>query len=98
MARLRYAIAIVSVGLIAFPASAQAPERPRYRDPGAPIPDRVRDLLGRMTLAERFWQLVMITGDGGPGTHDWSAGIFGLQIPAPDATPDHPGAAARADA
>ncbi|NEB14435.1 glycoside hydrolase family 3 protein, partial [Streptomyces coelicoflavus] len=30
---------------------------PRYRDPAAPVPDRVRDLLGRMTLAEKVGQL-----------------------------------------
>lgn len=30
---------------------------PRYRDPAAPVPERVRDLLGRMTLAEKAGQL-----------------------------------------
>ncbi|MEU9642435.1 glycoside hydrolase family 3 N-terminal domain-containing protein [Streptomyces sp. NPDC048188] len=30
---------------------------PRYRDPAAPVPERVRDLLGRMTLAEKVGQL-----------------------------------------
>ncbi|MEU3684461.1 glycoside hydrolase family 3 N-terminal domain-containing protein [Streptomyces sp. NPDC030592] len=30
---------------------------PRYRDPAAPVPDRVRDLLGRMTLAEKVGQV-----------------------------------------
>lgn len=30
---------------------------PRYRDPAAPVPDRVRDLLGRMTLTEKVGQV-----------------------------------------
>lgn len=30
---------------------------PRYRDPAAPVSDRVRDLLGRMTLAEKVGQV-----------------------------------------
>ncbi|MDX3091978.1 glycoside hydrolase family 3 N-terminal domain-containing protein [Streptomyces sp. ME02-6978a] len=30
---------------------------PRYRDPAAPVPERVRDLLGRMTLREKVGQL-----------------------------------------
>ncbi|WP_217167971.1 glycoside hydrolase family 3 N-terminal domain-containing protein [Streptomyces sp. AC512_CC834] len=30
---------------------------PRYRDPAAPVPERVRDLLDRMTLAEKVGQL-----------------------------------------
>ncbi|GAA2309464.1 glycoside hydrolase family 3 C-terminal domain-containing protein [Streptomyces kunmingensis] len=30
---------------------------PLYRDPAAPVPDRVRDLLGRMTLTEKVGQV-----------------------------------------
>ncbi|MFD0062204.1 glycoside hydrolase family 3 N-terminal domain-containing protein [Streptomyces sp. NPDC056690] len=30
---------------------------PQYRDPAAPVPERVRDLLGRMTLTEKVGQL-----------------------------------------
>ncbi len=30
---------------------------PRYLDPAAPVPERVRDLLGRMTLAEKVGQV-----------------------------------------
>ena len=91
-------LALCLLTLIPFPAAAQTAERPRYRDPGAPVPERVRDLLGRMTLAEKFWQLFMIPGDGADPAHDHSTGIFGLQVPAPDAAPGAPGAAARADA
>jgi beta-glucosidase len=52
----------------------------RYRDSRAPIDVRVRDLLGRMTLEEKFWQLFMLPGDLSDSTHDWSHGVFGLQV------------------
>jgi beta-glucosidase len=55
--------------------------QPPYRDPALPVESRVRDLLGRMTLEEKFWQLFMIPGDLDTPTNDYSHGIFGLQIP-----------------
>jgi beta-glucosidase len=58
--------------------SAQTPAL--YRDARLPVADRVRDLLGRMTLEEKFWQLFMIPGDLDDSTHDYSNGAFGLQI------------------
>ncbi|HEY7396286.1 MAG TPA: glycoside hydrolase family 3 C-terminal domain-containing protein [Gemmatimonadaceae bacterium] len=57
-------------------ARSQAP----YRDPGLPIDTRVRDLVGRMTLDEKFWQLFMIPGDLDDPSYDYSNGVFGLQI------------------
>src|SRR5262249_36148013 len=53
-----------------------------HRDARLPVVDRVRDLLGRMTLEEKFWQLYMPPGDLTASTHDYSHGAFGLQIPA----------------
>jgi beta-glucosidase len=55
--------------------------QPPYRDPALPVESRVRDLLGRMTLEEKFWQLFMIPGDLDTPANDYSHGIFGLQIP-----------------
>jgi beta-glucosidase len=55
--------------------------QPPYRDPALPVESRVRDLLARMTLEEKFWQLFMIPGDLDTPTNDYSHGIFGLQIP-----------------
>jgi beta-glucosidase len=50
-------------------------------------PDRVRELLARMTVEEKFWQLYMIPGKLDDG--DYSKGIFGLQTrSAPDARAD----------
>ena len=51
-----------------------------YRNPALPVDARVRDLLGRMTVEEKFWQLYMIPGDLDDSTHDYSHGIFGVQV------------------
>ena len=59
---------------------AQERAAARYRDPQLPVAERVRDLLGRMTREEKFWQLFMIPGDLDDPSHDYSHGIFGLQI------------------
>ncbi len=58
----------------------QNSEPPPYRDASRPVEERVRDLLGRMTLEEKFWQLFMIPGDLDNPANDYSHGIFGLQI------------------
>ena len=54
------------------------------REPSAVTPQsseqRVQDLLARMTLEEKFWQLFMIPGDLDNPADDYSKGIFGLQI------------------
>ena len=51
-----------------------------YKNPNAPIDDRVEDLLSRMTLEEKFWQLFMIPGDLSEGKEKYKHGIFGFQI------------------
>jgi beta-glucosidase len=51
-----------------------------YRDSTLPIEQRVDDLLGRMTLEEKFWQLFMVPGDLDDPAQDFSHGIFGLQV------------------
>ena len=53
---------------------------PPYHDASLPVDARVKDLLGRMTLEEKFWQLFMIPGDLDDPANDYSNGIFGLQI------------------
>ncbi len=58
---------------------ADAPYRSARLSPAV----RTQDLLSRMTLAEKFWQLFMIPGDRDNAAHDYSAGSFGLQINAP---------------
>src|SRR5690349_3786343 len=68
------------IGLLAGSAGAQATSAAPYRDPSRSVPERVRDLLGRMTLEEKFWQLFMIPGDLDDPSNDYSHGVFGLQI------------------
>ena len=74
MLRLLGVLSLVLLGILA----PQQP--PPYRDASLPVADRVRDLLGRMTLEEKFWQLFMIPGDLDNPANDYSKGIFGLQI------------------
>jgi beta-glucosidase len=89
---------ILSVVLIIFvltalsaasPSSLDAPDRQGqllYKDASRPIDERVRDLLARMTIEEKFWQLFMIPGDLDDPAHDYSKGVFGLQIRSKSAT------------
>lgn len=56
-----------------------APYRHARRSPA----ERAQDLLGRMTLEEKFWQLFMIPGDRDNPQHDYRDGSFGLQINVP---------------
>ena len=54
-----------------------------YKNPALPAAQRVSDLLQRMTIEEKFWQLFMIPGDldnTSPG--QYKNGIFGLQVSA----------------
>jgi beta-glucosidase len=53
-----------------------------YRTPRPPAEARAVDLLGRMTLEEKFWQLYMTPGDLSDTLVDHSHGAFGLQVPA----------------
>lgn len=82
---------------VILPASVSAQQGPaRYRNPELPIESRVADLLARMTLEEKFWQLFMLPGSLDDPSHDYSNGAFGLQISADSTLP--PAAAARAHA
>lgn len=80
--------------VVSHAASAQGSAGLPYRDPHRPVAERARDLLRRMTPEEKFWQLFMIPGDLGDPSHDYSHGIFGLQVAAQDSALD----AARAQA
>lgn len=53
-----------------------------YRNRHLPAAARARDLLARMTLEEKFWQLYMVPGDLSDASEDHSHGVFGLQVPA----------------
>ncbi len=86
---------LVTLPLLAPRGAAAQARTPPYRNASLPAAERVRDLLGRMTLEEKFWQLFMIPGDLDDPAHDWSHGVFGLQI---GTVPGPAGTAARAHA
>ena len=109
MTRLARSLVVAAAACaVHLPAAALVPasQAPPYRNAQLSVDERVRDLLGRMTLVEKFWQLFMIPGDLDNPANDYSNGIFGLQISAlpraagaPGApSPQTPGAAARAHA
>jgi len=79
--RRRTTTAAVPLGLgcllLCPAATAQAPP---YRDPALRLEQRVADLLGRMTLQEKFWQLYMSPGDLDRPDSTLAHGMFGLQI------------------
>ena len=78
----RFCKTLVLIGLLAPArlARAQAGDPAPYRNASLPIDARVRDLIPRMTLEEKFWQLFMVPGDLDDPSNDYSNGAFGLQI------------------
>ena len=53
-----------------------------YKDAKQSVDARVKDLLSRMTVEEKFWQLFMIPGDLSDGKEKYANGIFGFQVSA----------------
>ncbi len=62
---------------------SRPPATAPYRDARIAPAARADDLLARMTLGEKFWQLFMIPGDRDDPAHDFRNGSFGLQINLP---------------
>jgi beta-glucosidase len=60
--------------------ASEPKEKPKYKDPNVSIDLRVEDLLSRMTIEEKFWQLFMIPGDLSEGKEKYKHGIFGFQV------------------
>jgi hypothetical protein len=76
-------IALVLAAILVARAPAFAQSIPVYKDSSQPIPKRVNDLLSKMTMEEKFWQLFMIPGDIPPGEEEkYRNGIFGFQVSA----------------
>jgi beta-glucosidase len=68
--------------LTAFVLVAHAQEKavPPYKNPKLPVEKRVKDLLSRMTLEEKLWQLFMGPPDPNGKMDKLRHGIFGLQL------------------
>jgi beta-glucosidase len=60
-----------------------------YKNPSLTIDERVKDLLSKMTIEEKFWQLFMIPGGVQKGEEEkYKNGIFGFQVSAESANGD----------
>ena len=57
----------------------QAEDLP-YKNPKLSVEERVEDLLKRMTVEEKFWQIYMMPGDLDAGKERFKDGIFGFQV------------------
>jgi beta-glucosidase len=82
MRHLRSLAAVIFCLAVPGPAPAQGGAPVPYRNPRLSVERRVRDLLARMSLEDKFWQLFMFPGDLSDSSNDYSHGVFGLQIPA----------------
>ncbi len=76
MIRKFITLAVLTISLF----SCNKTDNEIYKDPTAPVDQRVDDLLSRMTLEEKFWQLFMIPGDLSDGKERYKHGIFGFQV------------------
>jgi beta-glucosidase len=74
-----YYLGLLSLSILAG-AHAQKKETPPYKNPGLPVEQRVEDLLSRMTLEEKFWQMFMVSGDLDEGKEKYRHGILGMQM------------------
>ncbi len=84
-----YLFIIVLLSAISLTCNSQT--RFPYQDPSLGIEMRTKDLLGRMTPDEKFWQLFMIPGDLSIGKEKLKNGIFGLEVDARGETNDAAG-------
>src|ERR1700744_2001814 len=76
-------IAIVLAAVLLAGVSGWGQVAPIYKDSTQPVAKRGSDLLSRMTIEEKFWQLFMIPGDIPAGQENrYSNGIFGFQVSA----------------
>jgi len=76
-------LTLLLLALISFNfLSCNKKDELKYKDPTIPTEERVEDLLSRMTLEEKFWQLFMIPGDMSDGKEKYKNGIFGFQVAA----------------
>lgn len=76
MIRKFITLAVLTISLF----SCNKTDNEIYKDSTAPVDQRVDDLLSRMTLEEKFWQLFMIPGDLSDGKERYKHGILGFQV------------------
>jgi beta-glucosidase len=67
----------MSLALLFYSLIIQLNAQP-YKDPKLPVDVRVKDLLSRMTLEEKFWQMFMIPGEMGNNKEYYKSGFLGF--------------------
>ena len=77
--RISLAFSVASLLCLSLSFSPAQQKTLPYKNPRLSVDVRVRDLLSRMTLEEKFWQLFMVGGDLEEGKEKYRHGIFGLQ-------------------
>ena len=73
-------IILLLLSLVAVSFCQQNISHALYKNPNIEIEKRIDDLLSRMTLEEKFWQIFMIPGDLSIGKEKLKHGIFGFQV------------------
>jgi len=79
---------LLSFLLISLSGNSVYPQQIPYKNSKLSVDERVEDLLQRMTLKEKFWQVFMIPGDLDEGKEKYKDGIFGFQTFAKGQTTD----------
>ena len=72
-------IAIILSFLLLLSVKSWSQDFP-YKNPKLTVKERVDDLMKRMNIEEKFWQLFMIPGDLSDGEEKYKNGIFGFQV------------------
>ena len=73
-------VAAMALASVTACAGDRSTAHARYRDASLATETRVRDLLRRMTLDEKFWQLYMAPGDPAESRDSLIHGVYGLQL------------------
>ena len=71
---------ILILSIILATSQLFAQEKLPYQNADLKVEQRVNDLLGRMTLEEKFWQMFMIPGDLSDDMSKYKNGVFGFQV------------------
>ena len=77
MSKYIFCLSILFCPVVFVGAQAVLP----YKNPALSTDERVKDLIFRMTIEEKFWQLFMISGEMHKGEEEkYKNGIFGFQV------------------
>ncbi len=95
---MRRSLLVGSLALLASCSTTPRAATVAYKNASLAPDVRARDLLARMTLQEKFWQLWMVPGDLDGDRNVYRHGVFGLQVRERDTTARPAAAWAQRDA